>query len=393
MKLLFVFDIGFDKRGPSVHLLQDILREALKENYTVDVVLKNTGGPDPLMPLEFKNHPRFRYHVIDDTEKKKAGFVGRYFGEIHYANRCWKLISKLGKFDAVFLQSCTAAIFYMVKLKKLHCRIVFNVQDIFPYNLKLSGQLPFSSVSFPIFRKLQNMAYNKADVIITISEDMKKTLVEDGVLKDKIKVAYNWSYDDIPITASSIDQSDFFDLGTNPEEFAVVYAGNIGKMQNVELVANAAILTKNDQKIKYYIIGDGANKNNIYELTKGLKNIKVLPMQPSKFAESIYAQADVNIIPLVKGGIRTALPSKTATCLRVNRPIIFCIDKDCEFNKLIDKDCWIRSIGTDNAEQLVEAIYSIKNSYSRTDMVSHHDTYQYFDRKNARSYIEAMING
>ena len=47
-------------------------------------------------------------------------------------------------------------------------------------------------------------------------------------------------------------------------------------------------------------------------------------MQPSILAPVIYSAADVNVIPLVKDGYRTALPSKIATCMACGKPIICC---------------------------------------------------------------------
>lgn len=385
MRLLFVFDIGFDRGGPSVHLLQDVLRAALNNGNNVNVILKNTGGPDKEMPDEFSANPNFKYTIIKDNGKK-GGFISRYLNDIKYAKQCGKLALKQEKVDAVFLQSNVVANVYMKKLKKLGCRIVFNVQDIFPYNLKLSGQLPLAGITFPFFRKLQNNAYQKADAIITISDDMKQTLVEDGVDANKIKVVYNWSYADTPITIEDIDPKNIFNLHLDRNKFNVVYAGNIGKMQNVELVAETAIKMKENSKVQFYIIGDGANKEHVEEMTKDLPNIKMLPMQPSKYAESIYAQADVNIIPLMPGGVKTALPSKTATALRVNKPVIFCIDDNSLFYEKVKEleHVYISKVSDENSlENILQKISSIKigKIYRNLGLTS---------KNNAKEYVRIM---
>lgn len=394
MRLLFVFDIGFDRGGPSVHLLQDVLRASLNQGHDVNVILKNTGGPDKEMPEEFSSNSNFHYTIIKD-DAKKGGFISRYINEIQYANKCGALACKQGKYDAVFLQSNAVAYFYMRKLKKLGCRIVFNVQDIFPYNLKLSGQLPMAGITFPVFRKLQNMAYQKADAIITISDDMKQTLVEDGVDANKIEVVYNWSYADTPITLESIDPENVFDLHLDHSKFNVVYAGNIGKMQNVELIAETALMTRDNQKVHFYIVGDGANKHHIEEMTKDLPNVTMLPMQPSRYAESIYAQADLNVIPLMPGGIKTALPSKTATVLRVNKPVVFCIDASSEFMRTLKENNGLDKIyftDVKDKNNLMEVITSIvdlsmpqKNRYKEAA-----NAFPQFSSNNSYKYIGVM---
>lgn len=387
MKILFLLNIGFDRVGPSVHLLQDVIRKSLEEGHHTDVILKDTGGESEKIPSDFLNNNLFNYTLVKSISKGKKGFVARYFEEISYALKCKKIHQK-NKYDVIFLQSCNSALFYMCGIKN-KCPIVFNVQDVFPYNLMFSEQLPLKKITFPFFRKLQNIAYKKAAKIITISDDMKKTLINDGIDAEKIEVIYNWSYSDEDISLEKIDESCIFPLNKDDSKLNVVYAGNIGKMQNVEIVAKSAVLTKDNHNIHYYIIGDGANKARIEQMTEGLNNVTILPMQPSKFAESIYAQADVNIIPLSKGGVFTALPSKTATCLRVGKPIVFCIDKNSEFYSLMQNEENIYLCDCDDGNGLADILKNIclemKNSYVRSEKVCNLITVE-----NVKKYVEIL---
>lgn len=389
-RLLFIFDIGFDREGPSVHLLQDILKVALEEGNYVDVILKDTNGPLPLMPAEFAIFDNFNYVAIKEEDEKGKGFIKRYINEVNYAKKCGKYFLNNKKYDAVFLQSNPVAFFYMRLIAKLKSKIVFNVQDIFPYNLLYSGQLPFAKILFPILRKLQNMAYQRSNTIITISDDMKQTLVEDGVEESKIKVVYNWSYDDSPITKESIDGNNYYDLHMDHNKCNVVYAGNIGRMQNVELIVQAAMELQNDRSIQFYIIGNGANTENIDSMIVGLNNVTRLPMQNSKYAESIYAQADINIIPLMPGGIKTALPSKTATVLRTNTSIIFCIDSDSRFAQICKPNRRVYIADARYPGDLVSVINAVREDKNKGQMYEYCN-WKLFSCENAKKYIKEMI--
>lgn len=390
MKLLFLLNIGFDRPGPSVHLLRSVIKAALDRRHEVHVILMDSHGDLPQFSEEFLNNECFHYDCIEEPAGKKSGFIVRYLREIQYAFKCKKIFMNKGGYDAVFLQSCNTAIFYLWVLRTLRCPVVFNVQDIFPYNLKLSGQLPLEKLSFPIFRKLQNMAYQKAARVVTISDDMKRTLVNDGVAEEKIDVIYNWSYSDAPISVDTIAPENQKELMIGNGKFNVVYAGNIGKMQNVEILVKAAQSSAQDPDIRYYIIGDGANKPAIEEMAKDLENVNLLPMQPSRYAESIYAQASVNIIPMAKGGIFTALPSKTATCLRTGVPIIFCIDEDSEFSKLASKYENVQTAKCDDPGSLLEKIEYFKGRSGQC-VYSNYDFFQkYFSVDNAVRYVEVL---
>ena len=122
------------------------------------------------------------------------------------------------------------------------------------------------------------------------------------------------------------------------DKFNVVYAGNIGTMQNVDIVVAAARCMQEVNKIHFHIFGDGIYKKRLQSEAEGLTNISFWPMQPSELAPSIYAMADVNVIPLATNIYRTALPSKTATCIACKKPIIFCIGKDSRFGKLMSRE-------------------------------------------------------
>ena len=90
----------------------------------------------------------------------------------------------------------------------------------------------------------QRYGYKHSDHIITISEDMKDTLVTDGIPVEKIEVVYNWSYqDELYENLDLSPVSQMFDKNY----FNVVYAGNIGVMQNVDILVETAKLMKEDK--------------------------------------------------------------------------------------------------------------------------------------------------
>jgi glycosyltransferase involved in cell wall biosynthesis len=386
-RFLFVFDIGFDRPGPSVHLLNDIMRSALLHGHDIDVLSKDTGGTESLIAKEVMADPRFHHFIVKDDDEKKYGNIKRYLNEIKYASHCADIYLKQDKYGAAFLQSNPTAYFYFRDLKKLGCPVIYNVQDIFPYNLRIVGQSFVNKLLFPIFRRLQHSAYHKAAMVITISDDMKRQLIDDGVDPEKIRVIYNWSYSDEPIVLGNIPKERFFDLHCDKAKTNAVYAGNIGRMQNVEIIAETAKLTHEDDSIHYYIIGEGVNKPRIVSEIADMNNVTILPMQPASFAESIYAQADINIIPLRKKIIYTCLPSKIPTVLRANKPMIFCLDKDSLFGRCMSEKTNSVVVSPDDAGELAAAIREFQHhKVNHSDLID----LSLFSQKNANDYIESL---
>ena len=358
MKILFWMFIGFDQHATSEHLLSAVIEQLCKAGHYVHIIQKNTGGSLPAIP-EKLNRYQVSTDVIAYRAADKGNFIARYLVELKYINACRKYITP--EYDAVFIQSTNVAGFAVraVRKKLPKAIVTFNVQDIFPYNLSFSGGLKRNSLVFKVLAVEQRYAYKRSDHVITISEDMKKTLVADGVPAEKVDIVYNWSYqDELYENLDLTPVSYMFD----PEYFNIVYAGNIGLMQNVDILIEAASLMKHEKKVWFHIIGNGVYKEKLAARAKeyGISNISFWPMQPPEFAPGIYSAADVNVIPLVKDVYRTALPSKTATCLACRKPIIFAIGKNSIFGRKAMKEANCPVTEADDPKELVEVIQRVQ---------------------------------
>ena len=227
--------------------------------------------------------------------------------------------------------------------------------------------------------------------MITISEDMKDTLVSDGAESSKIEVVYNWSYqDELYENVDTSTVSHMFDKNY----FKVVYAGNIGVMQNVDILIEAAKLIKDDKGVWFHIIGNGVYKEKLKLQAKeyGLSNISFWPMQPPALAPAIYSAADVNVIPLVKDVYRTALPSKTATILACGKPVIFAIGKESKFGKEVMSETRCPVTEPDDPNGLIDAIRAIRNG----SIQIHTDSYfsqNFRATDNSTKYAEIITRG
>lgn len=389
MRVLFWLSIGLDRQATSGHLLTAIIEALCREGHSVHILQKDTGGDLSAIPDCLSSYPvttdRIPFRAAD-----KKNFIARYLTELKYLCASKKLIRS--DYDAVFIQSTTVGGFFVWTIRRRikNAIVTFNVQDVFPYNLYYTGKLKLSDVVFRILAAVQRYGYRHSDHIITISEDMKELLAEDGTSKDKIKVIYNWSYQDEPY--EKLDLSPVKHL-FEPSCFNVVYAGNIGFMQNIDVLLDAAERMKGDESIRFHIIGDGVYKSNLEKRADmlGLKNVSFWPMQPPELAPLVYASADVNVIPLARGVFRTALPSKTATCMACGRPIVFVIGTESKFGRRVSAETGCPLIESNDVEGLVEAIRTIRSAANRIETTAFFREHMGVTR-NSRQYAEQIIS-
>lgn len=362
MKVLFWMFIGFDRHATSEHLLSAVIEQLCKEGHTVHIIQKDTGGSRPPIPESLTGYP-ITTDVIPFEAAAKDKLIARYLVELKYINACKKYITP--GYDAVFIQSNNVAGFAVkaIRRKLPQAIVTFNVQDVFPYNALFSGSLKRKNLAFKALAAVQRYGYKHSDHIITISEDMKETLVADGTPPDKIEVIYNWSYQDELYEGLDLTPvSHMFDQ----RRFNVVYAGNIGVMQNVDILIEAAKRMKTDDNVWFHIVGNGVYKDKLEARAReyDIRNISFWPMQPPKLAPMIYASADVNIIPLAEEIYRTALPSKTATCLASNKPTVFVFGPGSRFLEKIEGHFPVLSLDNINADELKNAILKSKKMSS-----------------------------
>lgn len=361
MKVLFWMNNGFDVHSTSEHLLSAVIEQLAKNGHQVHVLQSNQRGSLPILPKKLADLG-VTTDSVPHKSVNKSNFVARYLNAAFYYWRCRNFLKTNRESDVVFLQSTNVAgvAVWLVRRFMRRAIVTINVQDIFPYNAVYSGNVKRNSVAFSGLAAVQRYGYRHSDQVITISEDMKDTLVLDGTEANKVKVIYNWSYQD-----EVYENIDFTAISQmfNPAFFNVVYAGNIGVMQNVDILIETAKQMKSDKDVWFHIIGNGVYKEKLEARAKeyNITNISFWPMQPPELAPAVYSAADVNVIPLVKDVYRTALPSKTATCLACQKPIIFAIGKESKFGKKVEQETGCPIVAPDNPGELAKAIINIKN--------------------------------
>jgi len=123
-------------------------------------------------------------------------------------------------------------------------------------------------------------------------------------------------------------------------------------------VLEAADRLRDDQRILFAIIGEGARKKWLQERANamGLTNVSFLPYQPQeKLGESLSA-ADLHLIPLAAGAAGCLVPSKIYGILAAGRPFIAMMEEDAEVAHIARDDRVGFVVRPGNVDALIGAI-------------------------------------
>lgn len=363
MKIIITTPILYEKTSPFNHLFKDIINGFLNEGHEVIriVACEKKTDIDYKMEIENKN---ITYIPVLRKKSEHSNIIKRYLLDTLTSIKMAKLLKKY-QADILFEDVCYSSYWTIKSAKKKNLKIISMLQDVWPDNAVQSGLIKEESLVYKYFEFWQKKVYKSSDKIICISDDIKKFIKSKGIKEEKIEVVYNWGYDDKIINIPWEKNEFVKKYKLEKEKFYAIYAGNIGRMQNVELIIRAAEKLKENKKIHFLIIGNGVYRERIEKLInkEKINNITLLPLQPTKLATSIYSAAGVNLIPLVTNGTKTALPSKTGICLSCGRPVIFCFDKDSIFYELCIKYKAGECVSSKDENELVETLlkYSEKN--------------------------------
>jgi colanic acid biosynthesis glycosyl transferase WcaI len=206
---------------------------------------------------------------------------------------------------------------------------------------------------------MESIIYSKAARVFAISrkmgEKIKSKIREDG----KVFTFRNWV--NVEAFQPQIKYNGFRSKNNLDNKFVVLYSGNIGYKQGLNVILEAAEKTVEHRDFTYVVAGDGAYKRKLMtEYNKSSQsNVRFLPLQPVEHFPSALAACDVCIIPQRKTAIDIALPSKLLAIMSSARPVIVGAQRGSELHRIVtESDCGV-VVEPENPKQTVEAILRI----------------------------------
>lgn len=252
--------------------------------------------------------------------------------------------------------------------KKLKVPFIYNLQDIFPDSLVGTGLAKKDGLLWKIGRKIEDFTYRHADKIIVISEDFKKNIMAKGVPEDKIVVIYNWVDENAVHPVEDEENPLFEEFGISRDRFRVVYAGNLGNAQNIDIIMDAARKLKKNDNIQFVVFGKGGLENDIKAAKENeqLDNLLVLPLQPYERVSSVYSLGDVCIVACKPGLGGAAMPSKTWSIMSCGSAVLANFDEG-ELKAIVEgNNCGVFTKAGD-LDAFVAAIENLSQNPSRCE--------------------------
>ena len=106
----------------------------------------------------------------------------------------------------------------------------------------------------------------------------------------------------------------------------LLYSGNMGNKQGLELLAPLARFFAPDPQVHFLFCGDGSFRPQLETHVAGLTNVTLLPLQPLDRLNHLLNAADIHLLPQRAGAADLVMPSKLTGMLSSGRPVIATAD-------------------------------------------------------------------
>lgn len=199
---------------------------------------------------------------------------------------------------------------------------IFHIQDLQVDAARELGILQQHGL-FAFLEKLERFLLLRAGAVTTISKAMTARLRRKGVPASNLHLLPNWANLE-SIFPRPRDNQLRRQLGFKAEEKIVLYAGNLGEKQGLEIILESARLTRKEPSIRYVIAGEGAAKSRMMALARrqALNSVIFLPLQSEAHFPSLMAAGDIHLVVQKRKASDLVMPSKLTNILAAGRPFI-----------------------------------------------------------------------
>ena len=277
----------------------------------------------------YKNIKIIRVPVIPRGKARKIDMILNYLSYPLMGSLLGPFLCK-DKYDVIFVPQYspfTVGIPAVVLKWFKKSPILFWVQDLWPESVVTAKDSIKSPFILKLIEKMVRFVYKNCVKVLIQSKAFIDNLEKMGVNQEKIYYFPNWAGEFSQQDSVSEKKEKVPDL---PKGFRLMYAGNIGTIQDFETILTSMEKLKNYTDIHLIVIGEGRNSGWVREQVKLRnldKNVHLLGRKPINEMPYYYSQADAMLVTLKTEPIfALTIPNRVQSYLASGRPIIAGLD-------------------------------------------------------------------
>ena len=249
----------------------------------------------------------------------------------------WLLTLFQKKHDFVF---CVSPPFHLGLLPLAYVRLrgsvlVSHIQDLQVDAARELGMIQNKAVLRMMY-STERFILRHSTMVSTISEGMAAKIESKGVPASRIFLFPNW-VDLSAIYPLPKKRSLRAELNIGPEKQVVLYAGNMGEKQGLEMMVEVAYSFVSRPEVLFVIVGSGGERKKLEEMVRmaQLPNVMFLPTQPIEKFSALLAIADVHLVLQKSSAADLVMPSKLAGILAAGGVVVVTAQPSTSLHELV----------------------------------------------------------
>lgn len=232
---------------------------------------------------------------------------------------------------------------------------VYGVHDLWP-DLAIGSGMVRSSVFGALIGRLERFVLKRADLIIAISQGFKRSIVGKGIPEERIQVIPHWADGELyrPVPGNGRLREELGWVG----RFVVLYAGNVGRLQGLEqLIEAAGLLDRTMPTVRIVIVGDGVERGRLRRIVSERQygNVQFIEPKPPQTIVEYSGAADALYVGLKRTSLAPlSVPSKVQSYLACGRPVVCSVPGET-FDLVEESQVGINSV-SDTPAGIAEAV-------------------------------------
>lgn len=224
------------------------------------------------------------------------------------------------KFDAVYVfevSPVTVGLPAVEYKKKFGTPIYFNVQDLWPENVEIVLGI-HNKIVIGAINKIVDKIYSASDKILCSSNSFVENIAKRGVSRDKLVF---WPQFCTETAFTQTTKPECY----SDEYFNIVFTGNIGEAQGLDLLVDAAERLT-DTNVRWFLVGDGRAREKLQKRVseKNLSSVVTFIGKVSEAEANRYIHfADCAYLSFQKNKLfDMTLPAKLQSYMACGTPIL-----------------------------------------------------------------------
>lgn len=295
------------------------------------------------------------------------------------------------KYDVIFVYGLSPLMLalpalFLGWLKKVP--VVIWVQDLWPQSLSATGYVRNRLILWAV-EQVVRFIYRHADLLLVQSRAFVEPV---RALASGTPIKYYPNSVDgsfaVPATGKSPDVPGL------EGGFSVMFAGNIGAAQGVEVIVEAATLLKEHKDIQFVVLGDGSCRQWMLQQVadRNLTNLHLPGRFPVETMPGFMQKASALLVTLADREIFAAtVPNKVQAYLAAGRPIIACLPG--EGARLVVEAKAGVGVKAEDGKALAEAVLGLyKMSGSERDEMGRNGRAYFYEHYDHERLVDQLID-